>query len=122
MDEHEPVTARQVRPRLELPEADFLALKAYTVRQRTTLARLIEAAIVAWLDRDEEAPPASAPLGERVVRYTVALPEELHVRLKVRAVYARTTMQALMRAALAPAITAAHQVEASDHPTRRPGP
>ncbi|MCC6630410.1 MAG: hypothetical protein IT340_23780 [Chloroflexi bacterium] len=101
----EPVS-RRVRSRLELPEADFVALKAHAVLTRTTLGRLIEDAIAAWLDRDEP-PPPPAPLGERVARYTVSLPDDLHTRLKVRAVYARMTMQALMRAALVPTLAAA---------------
>jgi hypothetical protein len=101
---------RLVRSRLELPEEDFVALKAHAVLTRTTLGRLFEDSIAAWLDRDEP-PPPPAPLGERVARYTLALPDDLHTRLKVRAVYARLTMQALVRAALTPVIAAARERE-----------
>jgi hypothetical protein len=97
---------RRVRSRLELPEDDFVALKAHAVLTRTTLGRLVEVAVAAWLERDEP-PPQPPPLGDRIVHYTASLPEDLHTRLKVRAVYARTTLQALMRAALAPVIAAA---------------
>lgn len=112
MREPDPAS-RRVHPRLELPEADFIALKAHAARQHTTLARLVEAAVVAWLAGDA-APPAAEPLVRPVVRYTVALPEELHTRLKVQAAYGRTTMQVLMRAALAPVLTEAQAEEADD--------
>jgi hypothetical protein len=100
------LSRKRVAPAPLVPEDDFVALKAHAVLTQTTLGRLVEAAVAAWLER-EEPPPPPKPLGERVVHYTASLPDDLHLRLKVRAVYARTTMQVLMRAALAPVIAAA---------------
>ena len=119
MREPGPAALRRVHPRLELPADDFLRLKAHAARRRTTLGRLVEAAVTAWLERDEVPPPAQ-PLVGPTLRYTAALPEDLHTRLKVRAAYTRTTMQVLMRAALAPVLAearAAEQAEAGQAPT-----
>ena len=102
---------RRVRSRLDVPEDDFVALKAHAVLTRTTLGRLVEDAVAAWLARDEP-PPPQTPLGERVVHYTASLPDDLHMQLKVRAAYARTTLQALMRAALAPVVASARATRA----------
>ncbi len=118
MSEPGPAAVRRVHPRLELPADDFLCLKAHAARRRTTLGRLVEHAIADWLTGDEVPAPAQALAGP-TLRSTAALPEELHTRLKVRAAYARTSMQVLMRAALAPVLAearAAEQAEAGQPP------
>ena len=121
MSEPGPAASRRVHPRLELPAEDFLRLKAHAARRRTTLGRLVESTIADWLERDEEPAPAQALTGP-TLRSTVVLPEDLHTRLKVRAAYARTSMQVLMRAALAPVLAearAAEQAEAGQPPVHR---
>jgi chromosome partitioning protein len=97
---------RRINPRLDLPEADFVALKIRAAETGVTLRDLFADTIAAWLDSG--APPAAdlPPIAEPFVRTNVSLPEPVHLRLKVRAATERATMQALMRSALAPLLAA----------------
>src|SRR5688500_11843339 len=93
--------SRRVQPRLDLAEADFVALKVAAARQRTTLRTLLTTTITTWLEAGTPTLPALPPLVEPIVRSSATLPEPVHQRLKVRAAQERTTLQHLMRSALA---------------------